>query len=79
MNKIKNLATFALIACGIAGSAFAQTAANYPNKPVRFIAPFPPGGSTDLLARLVALKLGEAWSQQVIVENRGGAAGPIGV
>jgi tripartite-type tricarboxylate transporter receptor subunit TctC len=78
MNKIKYLFAFALIACDVAGNALAQTAANYPTKPVRFIAPFPPGGSTDLLARLVALKLGEAWGQQVIVENRGGAGGTIG-
>jgi len=79
MNKIKYLTSIALIACAVAGNAFAQTAANYPVKPVRFIAPFPPGGSTDLLARLVAQKLTEAWGQQVIVENRGGAAGTIGV
>ena len=77
MNKIKYLICFALIGAGHA--ALAQTAANYPTKPVRFIAPFPPGGSTDLLARLVAMKLTEAWGQQVIVENRGGAAGTIGV
>jgi tripartite-type tricarboxylate transporter receptor subunit TctC len=60
----------------IAGLAQAQ---NYPTKPIRLIAPFPPGGSTDVLARLIAQKLNEAWGQQVIVENRGGAGGTIGV
>lgn len=80
MNKIKYLLSFSLIAAGISGGpVWAQGAANYPNKAVRFIAPFPPGGSTDLLARLVALKLTETWGQQVIVENRGGAGGTIGV
>ena len=80
MNKINGL-TLLILFGALLGShaALAQTAANYPARTVRFIAPFPPGGSTDLLARLVALKLSEAWGQQVIVENRGGAAGTIGV
>ncbi len=80
MNKIKYLSTFFMLAsCAAAVPALAQGATNYPVRPVRFIAPFPPGGSTDLLARLVAQKLTEAWGQQVLVENRGGAAGTIGV
>ena len=80
MNKIKYLSSLALFGTLLGGhAALAQTAANYPARTVRFIAPFPPGGSTDLLARLVAIKLSEAWGQQVIVENRGGAAGTIGV
>jgi len=69
---------------GIAGAVFAccalaAAAQNYPAKPIRFIAPFPPGGSTDFLARIVALKMSESIGQQVVVENRGGAAGTIGV
>jgi tripartite-type tricarboxylate transporter receptor subunit TctC len=49
----------------------------YPNRPVRMIVGFPPGGGTDILARIVAQKLSEAWKQQVIVENRPGASATI--
>ena len=79
MNKFKFLVSIAVLGAIGSGAALAQTAATFPAKPVRFIAPFPPGGSTDLLARLVAIKLTEAWGQQVTVENRGGAGGTIGV
>ena len=51
----------------------------YPTKPVRFIVSFPPGGSADLMARAVALKLGEKYGQTFVVENRAGAGGNIGV
>jgi tripartite-type tricarboxylate transporter receptor subunit TctC len=64
------------IAALAAANAVAQGA--YPNKPVRIVVPFPAGGTTDLLARSAAQKLSEAWSQQVIVDNRPGAAGNIG-
>src|SRR5262245_41497904 len=56
-------------------SAFAQT---YPSKPVRLIVAYPPGGSSDLMARVFAAKLTELWGQQVIVESKPGAAGAIG-
>ena len=51
---------------------------SYPAKPVRFIVPFPPGGGTDGLARVLGARLTEMWGQQVIVDNRGGAQGNIG-
>src|ERR671910_17925 len=57
---------------------FATASAQYPDKPVRLIVPFPPGGGTDALGRILAAKLGELWAQQVIVENRAGAQGNIG-
>jgi tripartite-type tricarboxylate transporter receptor subunit TctC len=56
-------------------AAHSQT---YPSKPIRWIVPFPPGGSTDILARVVGQKLTEAWGQPVIIENRGGAGGTLG-
>ncbi|MFY9513433.1 MAG: tripartite tricarboxylate transporter substrate binding protein [Rubrivivax sp.] len=57
------------------GSVFAQT---FPARPVTLVVPFPPGGGTDTGARIVAQKLGAKWGQQVVVDNKGGAAGQIG-
>lgn len=57
----------------------AESAAPYPNRPIRLIAPYGAGGSYDLIARLYAIKLGEQVGQQVIVDNRAGASGRIGM
>jgi tripartite-type tricarboxylate transporter receptor subunit TctC len=60
----------------VCGSAWAQ---QYPTKPVKLIVTYPPGGSSDLMARVFGAKLAELWGQQVIVESKPGAAGAIGM
>ncbi len=60
------------------GVSAASAQETYPSKPIRFIAPYPPGGSSDVLARVIAQKLTESLGKQVIVENRPGATGNIG-
>lgn len=56
----------------------ASSAANYPQRPIRIVVPYPPGGTTDILARVVGVKFTETWRQQVVVDNRPGAGGNIG-
>ena len=62
----------------LAFSAHCQDAASYPNKPIRIIVNFPPGGTVDVITRSVAQKLTEKWSQPVVIDNRPGAGGNIG-
>ena len=76
MNVLLSASAALLVGMGWASALCAQ---NFPDRPLRLIVPFPPGGSTDLLARLVAPKLTDAWQQPIIIDNRPGAAGNIGV
>jgi len=76
MKLVKWLACAA--ACLAPVAAHAQDAKDYPNKPVRWVVPFTPGASNDIIARLMGAKLGDAWGQQFIIDNRPGAGGAIG-
>ncbi len=66
----------ALLAFGCCAVQAQQT---YPSRPIRIVVPFPPGGTSDILSRLIGPKLTERWGQPVVVESRPGAAGAIGV
>ena len=60
------------------GAAPAAAQDAYPNRPIRWVVPFPPGGPTDTLSRILAAKLGDVWKPGIVIENKGGAAGAIG-
>lgn len=71
---------FTILVCLVLGTlaGVSSVAQTFPNRPVRLIVPFPPGGGTDILARPVAEALSKKWGQPVVVENKGGAGGSIG-
>jgi tripartite-type tricarboxylate transporter receptor subunit TctC len=74
--RVLFLCAFAISAISISTSAFAQ-AKTWPDKPIKLIVGFPPGGGSDAIARIIAINLSQMWGQQVIIDNRGGAAGTI--
>ncbi len=73
----RQLARALAVLGALPASAFAQPVAWRPNRPVRVIVPFPPGGATDMLARLVAQRLGDRLGQPLVIENRPGATGTV--
>ena len=81
MNRFTSLLRTGLVAVAALATTFwamAQNAADYPTKPIKFIVPYPPGGGTDVIARIVQERFQTLLGQPVLIDNRGGAAGSIG-
>lgn len=78
MKLAAHLLLISLLSCAAPIVVAADAAAGYPNRPIRFIAPFAAGGPSDILSRLLGQKLTESWGQPVIVDNRGSAGGIVG-
>ena len=74
----RRLALTALSSLALLGAGAAHAQAPYPSQPIKFIVPYPAGGATDALARMVAQKMQDSWQQTVVVENKPGAGGTIG-
>src|SRR5687767_7621435 len=81
--RVLHHVTFAVFVGSVAAIAgnvsHAQTAQKFPVRPMRIIVPFTPGSASDLIARRVGAKMSENWGQQVVVDNRAGAGGVVGM
>ncbi len=78
-NFARRLTVGKLLLAGLCLSSFAAMAQSFPNKPVRLVVTYPPGGSSDLMARIMGQKLSVLWGQPVVIESKPGAAGSIGM
>jgi tripartite-type tricarboxylate transporter receptor subunit TctC len=78
-NFARRLTVGKLLFAGLCLSSFAAMAQSFPNKPVRLVVTYPPGGSSDLMARIMGQKLSVLWGQAVVIESKPGAAGSIGM
>ena len=78
MKSARSIVALALLAVSVGGAPARAAGPEFPTRPLRYIVPFPPGGSTDIMARIVAAALTEGLGQQVVIDNRGGAGGTVG-
>lgn len=83
MKHLKQSMLAVLLTCTLGAAPFSSTAiaqdGDYPNRPVKMIIPFAPGGASDFVGRIMAVRMGELLGQQIVIENRAGAAGNIGM
>src|SRR5215510_12810854 len=80
-SRVSRRRLVALSASAVAAPFLTSTAARaqaWPSRYVRLIVPFPPGGGTDAVARILSVRLSEVWGQQVVIENKGGAGSNLG-
>jgi len=75
---LHRFAAVPIAALALAAAGTTQAQANYPDKPIRFLVPYPPGGGTDVIARIVHERFQAALGQNIIIENKGGAGGSVG-